>query len=364
MIIPLKKINFKYLINNFLNHSKMKKSLLFVAALALGASAAFAQVENPVLPTSATFSPASPEDEALALTSVNDTITVNFDVRPNVPVTVMYATGGGFDIGMSYERINMPSGEDVKSIQIPLNLNSWGIPFDGVYYLHMVVTFTYDIDVDGETVPEYYLNDDGEPVMFEATYVTPDTGDARMVKNAPNNGMFNEYFTFADAYEDGNMYVYFSKTVTAPEEVATITLYNTAGAYLDSYEATLTSQEWSEMDGLYQIVFPYASADYSAAQISKIEIQLSPVQWENPDTPEPESITSPLIVLNNNGVAAPQAAPRKAKKGVANGLAVGTESVNVYNLQGMLVVKNASNSDIKNLAPGMYIVNGKKFVVK
>lgn len=341
----------------------MKKSLLFMAALALGASAAFAQVENPILPTTATFTPASPEDEALALPSVNDTITVNFDVRPNVPVTVMYATGGGFDIGMSYERINMPSGEDVKSIQIPLNQNSWGIPFDGVYYLHMVVTFTYDIDVDGETVPDYYLDASGNPVMFEATYVTPDTGDARMVKYSPNDGMFNEYFTFADAYEDGNMYVYFSKTVAAPANVAHVKYYDTDGTLTDENDVTVASQEWSEMDGLYQIVFNYASSDYEASDLSRIEIQLNPVQWENPETQLPESISSPVIVLNNIS-AVPQAAPRKAKKGIANGLVVGTESVNVYNLQGMLVVKNASNSDIKNLAPGMYIVNGKKIAVK
>ena len=150
---------------------------------------------------------------------------------------------------------------------------------------------------------------------------------------------------------------------TAVENVATVTYYSLDGEAMDEVEVSVTSQEWSEMDGLYQIVFPYASADYSAAQISKIEIQLNSVQWENPETQLPESISSPVIVLNNT-TTSPQAAPRKAKKGVANGLAVGTESVNVYNLQGMLVVKNASNSDIKNLAPGMYIVNGKKFVVK
>ncbi len=342
----------------------MKKSLLFMAALALGASAAFAQVENPVLPTSAHFFSTSsdvaddPEDVNV-LPSVDATITVTFDSIPNIPVTVMYATGGGFEIGMKYESINATG----NTLTVPLTRESWGIPFDETYFLHMVVTFTYDVEVDGEVIPEYYLDAQGNPVMFECTYTTADTGAARLEKWSPNNGMFNEYFSFADAYEDGNMYVYFSKTVTAPENVATVTYYSLDGEAMDEVEVSVTSQEWSEMDGLYQIVFPYASADYSAAQISKIEIQLNSVQWENPETQLPESISSPVIVLNNT-TTSPQAAPRKAKKGVANGLAVGTESVNVYNLQGMLVVKNASNSDIKNLAPGMYIVNGKKFVVK
>lgn len=342
----------------------MKKSLLFVAALALGASAAFAQVENPVLPTSAHFFSTSsdvaddPEDVNV-LPSVDATITVTFDSIPNIPVTVMYATGGGFEIGMKYESINATG----NTLTVPLTRESWGIPFDETYFLHMVVTFTYDVEVDGEVIPEYYLDAQGNPVMFECTYTTADTGAARLEKWSPNNSMFNEYFTFADAYEDGNMYVYFSKTVAAPANVAHVKYYDTDGTLTDENDVTVASQEWSEMDGLYQIVFNYASSDYEASDLSRIEIQLNPVQWENPETQLPESISSPVIVLNNIS-AVPQAAPRKAKKGIANGLVVGTESVNVYNLQGMLVVKNASNSDIKNLAPGMYIVNGKKIAVK
>ena len=340
----------------------MKKALLFMAAVALGASAAFAQIENPILPTTATFTPGNNGQDAedpFIMDGVNQTITVTFDTVPNIPATVMFATGAGDAIGMEYKRLPVVG----NTLTIPLTRADWGYPYNEVYYLNMVVTFTYDVDVDGETIPEYYLNDDGEPVYFQRMYLTPDTGAARLEKYAPNNTMFNEDFTFADAYEEGNMYVYFSKTVTAPNTVAHVKYYDTDNSLIDEGDVTLTSQGWSEMDGLYQIVFNYTSSDYEASDLSRIEIQLNPVQWDNPETPDPESISSPVIVLNNT-TTTPQAAPRKAKKGVANGLAVGTESVNVYNLQGMLVVKNASNSDIKNLAPGMYIVNGKKVAVK
>lgn len=340
----------------------MKKSLLFVAALALGASAAFAQVENPVLPTSATFTPGYNDvdnsEDPFLMDNVNQTITVTFDVTPNIPATVMFATGAGDAIGMEYKRIPVVG----NTLTIPLTRADWGYPYNEVYFLNMVVTFTYDVEVDGEIVPDYYLNSEGEPIYFQRMYMAPDTGAARLEKYAPNDSMFDEDFTFANAYQEGNMYVYFSKEVTVPQNVATVKYYDGEDEIL-SFTAETASAQWSEMDGLYQVVFKYSSDEYVASDISRIEIQLNPVQWENPETQLPESISSPVIVLNNI-TTVPQAAPRKAKKGVANGLAVGTESVNVYNLQGMLVVKNASNNDIKNLTPGMYIVNGKKIAVK
>lgn len=337
----------------------MKKLYLGLAAVALTASAAFAQVENPVLPTKATFTPGTTDpEEPFEISDVNQTITVTFDSIPNVPVTVMYATGGGFGINVDYERINAVG----NTVQIPMNRAKWGIPYNEVYNLHMVVTFTYDIVEDGQVIPEYYLDPSGNPVMFERTYYSLDKGAARLETTFPNNTMFEQGYTFAEAYEAGVMYAYFSKPVTAPENVALVTYYYGEDE-INSFEATVMSQEWSEMDGLYQILFAIASPDFSAEDISRIDVQLNPVTWYNEETKKDELITSELITLINSD-AAPQAAPRKVKKGIANGLAVGTESVNVYNLQGMLVVKNASNEDVKNLAPGMYIINGKKVVVK
>ena len=40
------------------------------------------------------------------------------------------------------------------------------------------------------------------------------------------------------------------------------------------------------------------------------------------------------------------------------------ENNNVYNLQGILVVKNASTEQISDLPAGLYIINGKKVVLK
>ena len=340
----------------------MRKFFYTLGIAALTASAAFAQVENPNLPTKASFNPGSPEEEyeePFLLDGVDQTITVTFDKKPNVPVTVMYATGGSFNIGTQWKRIDA----DGDKVEIPLNRETWGIPYNEVYFLHLVVSFTYDIVEDGEVIPEYYLDADGNPVMFERIYYTPDTFPARLEIFSPNNQMFEQGFSFEEAYEAGVMYTYFSKSVTAPDDVATVTYYNLEGGVIGELDVQVIEQEWSDMDGLYQITFDYASEDVAVEDIARIEIQINPVTWLNPETDEYETITTPLIVLNNPE-ATPQAAPRMEKKGVANGLTVGTENVNVYNLQGMLVVKNASSEDVKNLAPGIYIINGRKVTVK
>lgn len=40
------------------------------------------------------------------------------------------------------------------------------------------------------------------------------------------------------------------------------------------------------------------------------------------------------------------------------------EVYNVYNLQGVSIMTNASKDDLKVLAPGIYIINGKKVLIK
>lgn len=61
------------------------------------------------------------------------------------------------------------------------------------------------------------------------------------------------------------------------------------------------------------------------------------------------------------------ASPAEFEAGVGELPATGSsdaDSVDVYNLQGMKVLSNASKSEIANLPKGIYIANGKKFTVR
>lgn len=70
----------------------------------------------------------------------------------------------------------------------------------------------------------------------------------------------------------------------------------------------------------------------------------------------------PTITLEN--IATPQNAPRKIKSRMANELTNGNELVNVYNVQGMLVKESVKKTAINELPAGLYIVDGKKIVVR
>lgn len=342
----------------------MKKILFLLSGFLLLAFTSLAQVANPILPTHATFSPGNSGDDLgdpTILYTVNDTITVTFDVCPNVPAAVMFAhthyDGIEPKVYMEYRLFNV---ED-NTLTIPLSRSFWGCPYDEIYYLHLGVTFAYFTEIDGETVPEYYLDAEGQPVIFEQTYITPDTEAARMEYYYPNQSTFATICTFADAYSKGVMDVYFSKSVTAPEKIASVSYYDADGVLFDQFEASTLWQEWS--NGMYCVSFDYSSPDYEASDISKIEIQLNPVQWVNPETQEPELISSPLITLINHDVRR-NSSKRKGTTGFGDNLTGQAESATVYDISGRIVRENLPISQINSLAPGIYIANGKKYVVK
>lgn len=152
----------------------MKKILFLLSGFLLLAFTSLAQVANPILPTSATFSPGNGEYdwyESYFLDSIDQTITVTFDTAPNVPVTVMFAhthyDGIEPKVYMEYRLFNV----DGNTLTIPLSRSLWGCPYDEIYNLHLGITFAYSTEIDGETVPEYYLDAEGQPVIFEQLFM-------------------------------------------------------------------------------------------------------------------------------------------------------------------------------------------------
>ena len=321
----------------------MKKIFTAMAALALCSTAAFAQ--GVVLPSSIEFSPYDEDGEFLP--STEQVIHVTMDEVPSVPVTIMYVTGNGFGMNMDFKRIENPGA----SFDIQLTTADWGVPFNEMYYLNLIVTFTYG---EGEDI-EYYLNDDDEPVAFQAMYITPDTGDAAWAKNYPTERNFTEEgLTFARFYNVGECTFYFTKEVTLPSgSIGTIT-YTSEGEDTPERITTYTA-EWDEEMGLYAVTVDVRNEDYTSADLEGIKISLTNVK-----NSKNEVINVPAIVVENT-----DATPKKApKKGIANGLISNIETVNIYNVQGTLVKENVSANAVNELPAGLYIVNGKKVVVR
>lgn len=339
----------------------MKKFFTLLAATTLFAGVAFAQETTDPFPTNVTFSSpdgtiqTDPEtgESYLSLTQMNTTVNLNLDKAPEIvgvtPVVTIYSGVAGF----TEDFITLPV-EPVNSNPIVVTLDSsmWGNPYMGDYYTNIYLTY---VDAEGD----YVLRDD-EPIIFQIACVTPNVLPATLQYTYPNNDWEDE--TFAEAYANGTVTFGFTNPVTFSNEnnVATIT-YVYEG---DSYEETVAegncTMEWNRLDGFYNVSFNYSSEDYPVEGISEITITLNDV------ISVPEHGTPTSINVNPLELVKPTAnpAPRKQKSRMSGELVSGNELVNVYNVQGMLVKEGVKKTSVNELPAGLYIVDGKKIVVR
>lgn len=328
-----------------------KKLLLSLVAATLVGGTMLAQVANPVIPSTVELTPY--DDMGVDLPSVNSQITVTMDAVPNVPVTVMYITGNGFAMNMNYERISV---DEKKTFTIPLSREKWGVPYNEVYYLNLVVTFTYG---EGDEI-DYYVNPDtNEPVVASCMYMTKDTGDARLELTFPNQqNIDNEMYTISQAYQSGVCTAYFSKEVKAENASGYIYIAGKDGEELAYSDLEFDNAEWSEMDGLYKVDFKYTpDSIFIESEVSEMDITFEGIFVDEVEMTIPEIVLFPASSSNR----APQ---KKAKGKLASDMSVTTDGLKVFNIQGNLVKDNASQNDVNALPTGLYIVNGKKVLVK
>lgn len=339
----------------------MKKIFTLLAATALFAGVGFAQETTDPFPTNVTFSSpdgtiqTDPEtgESYLSLSQMNTTVNLNLDKAPEIvgvtPMVVIYSGTAGFTedfIALPVDPVNS------NPIVVTLDSSTWGNPYLGNYYATIMLTY---IDAEGD----YVLRDD-EPIFFQMPCMTPNVLPAELKYTYPNNSWEDE--TFAEAYANGKVTFAFTNPVTFSNEnnVATIT-YVYEG---DSYEETVAegncTMEWNRLDGFYNVSFNYSSEDYPVEGISEITITLNGV-ISAPENGTPTSIdVAPLVLVKPNA----NPAPRKQKSRMADELTNGNELVNVYNIQGMLVKESVKKSAINELPAGLYIVDGKKVVIR
>lgn len=296
-----------------------------MAALAFCSTAAFAQ-------GGVSFSPEQGE-----VNSFDFPVEITVDLPGAAGAVVQFMGGSGFTQTVS-EPDMLPLEEGKLNLQITKEL--WGDSFDGTFQIQVLL---FPIDEDGAP----FEDEDEEPLMLGVGYTYTPT-EAVFVKSVPNDMWLNT--TFAQAYKNNEFKLYFSREVTPDDVLGTITYVGLKGNESDPVEIELANctAEWNYLDGMYVISFPYASDDFSAESLSKIVIEIDGV-----DTPVP------VITLNNSS-ATPQ--KKIAKKGLETELSVSSEPVNIYSVQGSIVKRNAT--DLSGLLPGLYIINGKKMVVK
>ncbi|MDE6716975.1 MAG: T9SS type A sorting domain-containing protein [Muribaculaceae bacterium] len=336
----------------------MKKFLLSLAALTLSTGAAFALDAISPYISGVNFSAPGQEevDEGMyMLDNPEVTITMQFEDYDATGVQalgyspkVMVATGMGFGVEPVLYELDTTSSPSVFTFT--MNEKRWGQPYMGMLNAVCMVCFGKG---EGDDM-ELMLDNEEEPLFFQAVYAAENNFPARFMYASPNGVWEDE--TFADAYNRGEVSFVFSNPVTFTN-LANIGKIRYVGEGFDeSYDITDYTSDWDMLNGLWAVTFALSNEDFTAEDLSRIVITLSGVESVIGES----SITVKPLELSN--VASP--APRKIKKAMERDLTSGNELVNIYNVQGTLVKESVNRTAIKDLPAGLYIVDGKKYVVR
>lgn len=326
----------------------MRKTFLFSIAMLISGSA-FAIDSNT---TFVTFSPES----GSVLTNLSQQITLSFD-KSDLPqeatkVVINQSGGMGFEQSSGFnETIEITK---LKDYVLTLNPEAWSEYNNGKRILDVSVVLA---DSDGELL----MGDDGDYVLNMAGYEFMAPSADVFVNFYPNNDTwtvdkvpFNLFYTKTNGFCS----MTFKEKVTIVGTLGTVQYFDPDGYEL---EGTLTITDYQqyldETDGLYNVTFRIRNWDYTPSEIGKMVVTITGIQGVEFGDKNPFTINNPTYFPSKNN------APNKTKD-IVSGLAVSSAPVAVYNTQGMLVKGNASQNDINSLTPGLYIVNGKKIVVK
>lgn len=336
----------------------MRKILLSLAALAMSASMAFAQDASFI--SGVTFSAPGQEvideeENIYELPTPEVTITMEFKDFNATEMSnlgyepkLMVATGMGFGVDPALYELDATDSPSV--FKVTMDEEKWGQPYMGMLNAVCMVCFM-DEDMD------FYATEDGDPVFFQAIYSAPNTFPTKLVSVYPNNDWSEE--SFAQAYDNGVIRFNYSNVVDFDTENAIgMILYTLTDDDADPVLIELGNNaeaDWNPMDGYYTLAVDYALAGVPANKVDVISVTIFEAESLG------ETVESVTVDLENNNPNV----KRVAKKVPATkGLAVSDEAVSVYNVAGMLVKENIALSEVSTLPKGLYIVNGKKVVVK
>lgn len=318
----------------------MKKIFTTMAALALCSTAAFAQTIE--------ISPETGDVEGFSFP-----VTITVEVEDATLVMIQTMGGAGFTQTLSEPAfLTIP---EEGPVTFNLTKEMWGDSYNAEFDVQVIV-----IPMDDEMTP--FFDEDDEYIMYGARYTyTP--SEAVFVKSVPNNDWLKT--TFAQAYADNEFKLFFSREVSPTGNIGYIEYLNEDGESLDDpFAISNYTVEWSDLDGMCIVSFPYANSDFSAEELGCIKFTFNNFHYSYKDGDKTISGDTEVdeIVLSNGVIPAPQQRIQRNKKGLEAGLTTIVEPANVYSLQGSIVKKNAN--DLSGLQPGLYIVDGKKVVVK
>ncbi|MDE5663867.1 MAG: hypothetical protein K2I37_07530 [Muribaculaceae bacterium] len=298
----------------------------------------------------------SPADSTVVENRNDFTVTFTFDS----PVKIQHVQFiGGERFNATRTVIDQPMTEAATEIKVNVPADVWGTPSAGNYLLEVSLPEIYNVDDEQymveETDPEtgdkyryaytaqgFYISPTGEVVEFKGLDPDPAT---TTVWNVYGDGwgfcnfLFSGEVALTDtSYAEINYVLAGGRVI--PEEV--------------DYDALWA--DWDFWTGYFAVTVPMVeNAALTQGDLTKIEITLYDIKVG--------ATVVDKYVATYNLVSAPEA--RSKAKTASSKLTLTTEKPStLYDINGNVVMNVFTPEKSKELPAGLYIMNGKKFIVR
>ena len=293
-----------------------------------------------------------------------DNLKVTFTFSEEVKAdSVQFASGPRFNRTMTDAATDMKATAKTISVNVPVDV--WGEAVGDEYILS--VTLTNLTDKNGNAITISEIDEETKEVFSydfkaAASYTSPvPVESVKYLGVSPAEGEMSVWEVYNDGW--GAVDFSFSREVEiADPDLCAYVEYTLSDKYI--HEFYLTSDDvwgdWNFWTGEYNVsmMLPY-DEDVTESNLTKISITLLSIYSDGKEIDVPEVVYSNVT---KKSFKAQSNASNTA--GIAVQKITGEDSFDIYSLQGSIVKKYGTWEDVKGLNPGVYVVNGRKIIVK
>lgn len=282
------------------------------------------------------------------------TVTFTFSEAVTVP-TARCVGGERFNSIFTDVELNMTAPS--KTVKVTVPSTAWGDPTGGQYLLTVNLPAIYNSA--GEQIMVTLIDEDTEEPYTDAytasaSYTSPFISNAKFIGLDPDP----ETTTVWDVYSEGWGFVNFlfdGEVALADSAEAMITFYLTGNKKVSmdvSYDDLWA--DWDFWTGSFAVTVPMLpDSSITQENLVKIEVELYDVLVGGKE--QEYNATYQLVSAPQRGVKGSTASSK---------MTLSVESSNlIYDIHGR-VVMNTANQSIKDLPAGIYVMGGKKFIVR
>lgn len=289
----------------------------------------------------------------------NRAFNVTFTFSEAVTVNEVEFIGGArFNSTISTGTVSMAAPSTKVTVSVPDDV--WGTPQGGEYLLTVNLPAIYDKNGNQITITE--TSEEGETFSYaytaDASYTSPYDVEAEYLGLDPDPATTTVWDVYSEGYGFVN-FLFSGEVALTDTSKAEIVFYLFDG---DRYTVNvLLNDLWADWDwwtGSFAVTVPMSQIeDLEQEDLKEIKVTLNNIK-------NGTTIINSLVADYTLTSSIESKKIRKSPKTTGISLPTSTEIVNIYSIEGNLVLENASSSDIKNLMPGLYVANGKKFVIR